>query len=204
MTHPYGIMHGGDLNAEDWQERYENILKEIEPLDRAMKEAAGAIAGQSQAEAEEDGDEDEDEDDDEDEDVDDEEEPEDSVDEDGSSPVKVKKEPREKSLKKKRKHKKKPSNEDPASNPDLAGLSHEEMVGRIDHDQLTKLQLMKRYYTDALLFIKQLEDSVPLIADLLNSTTKSEVLEAMEFCTIAERYKLAEAEVGSPDLYVLP
>ena len=77
------------------------------------------------------------------------------------------------------------------------------MLGRIDHDQLTKLQLMKRYYTDALLFIKQLEDSVPLIADLLNSTTKSEVLEAMEFCTIAERYKLAEAEVGSLDLYVL-
>ena len=36
---------------------------------------------------------------------------------------------------------------------------------------------------------------MPIVIDLLNSTTKSEVLEAMEFCSTAARYKLEVAEV---------
>lgn len=39
-THPYGTMHGGDLNAEEWQTRFNKFTAELEPLEKALKAAA--------------------------------------------------------------------------------------------------------------------------------------------------------------------
>ena len=33
LTHPYGLMHGGLLKLEEWEGRYELIVKELEAID---------------------------------------------------------------------------------------------------------------------------------------------------------------------------
>ena len=33
LTHPYGLMHGGLLKLEEWEERYESVVKELEAID---------------------------------------------------------------------------------------------------------------------------------------------------------------------------
>lgn len=35
VTHPYGLMHGGTLKLDEWEERYEAVVKEMEAIDAA-------------------------------------------------------------------------------------------------------------------------------------------------------------------------
>lgn len=59
LTHPYGLMHGGLLKLDEWEDRYQQICKELEAIDtREIEKPA----------AEKEGEEDEDESDEEDED----------------------------------------------------------------------------------------------------------------------------------------
>lgn len=69
-------------------------------------------------------------------------------------------------------------------------------VTTLDPALITKLRLTKKYYTDALRFINQLESAIPTQCQLLVSTTKTEVLETMRFFRTAYEYNLAGAEVG--------
>jgi condensin complex subunit 1 len=62
-------------------------------------------------------------------------------------------------------------------------------------EDLMKLQLTKRYYTEALKFIESLHEASEIISQLLASKNKSEVLESMDFFVIADAYKLATAKV---------
>ena len=34
LTHPYGIIHGGDLNVHEWQERYLEVVAELTSLEQ--------------------------------------------------------------------------------------------------------------------------------------------------------------------------
>ena len=77
---------------------------------------------------------------------------------------------------------------------DVAALEAE--VSHLDPALITKLRLTKKYYADALRFITQLESAVPTLCQLLVSTTKSEVLEAMRFFRTAYEYNLASADTG--------
>lgn len=61
LTHPYGLMHGGLLNSDEWDERYQATSKELEAL--KAQEVDGQ-AGEGEEEEDEDED-DEDEDDEE-------------------------------------------------------------------------------------------------------------------------------------------
>jgi condensin complex subunit 1 len=65
-------------------------------------------------------------------------------------------------------------------------------------EDLMKLQLTKRYYTEALKFIESLHEASEVISQLLASKNKSEVLESMDFFVMADAYKLATAKVHFP------
>jgi condensin complex subunit 1 len=80
---------------------------------------------------------------------------------------------------------------------DMAALTDEQAaLAALESDQLLHLRLRKRYYSEALNFIRQVEEAAQTIFKLLGSTHKSEVLESMEFFRVAREYQLESAEVS--------
>ncbi|KAJ1646733.1 condensin complex non-SMC subunit Cnd1, partial [Coemansia asiatica] len=71
-----------------------------------------------------------------------------------------------------------------------AGLSPE-MAAKAMH-----LQFQQRYYRDALYFVYQLQEAQPLLLQLLGSTSKSEVMEAMDFFVAAVRFRIDGSQEG--------
>lgn len=63
-------------------------------------------------------------------------------------------------------------------------------------EAISKLQLTKRYYAEALGFIEVLSRASPHIIKLLASKNKSEVIEAMDFYVTADAYNLDFAKQG--------
>ena len=59
-----------------------------------------------------------------------------------------------------------------------------------------RLQLTRRYYTEALKFIEVLHGASLIACALLSSKNKSEVIEAMDFFVIADAYKLESSRDG--------
>ena len=80
------------------------------------------------------------------------------------------------------------------SRADFAAVAAEQSL--LDPALVTKLRLTKKYYADALRFINQIESAIPTLCQLLVSTTKSEVLEAMRFFRTAYEYNVLSAEKG--------
>lgn len=80
---------------------------------------------------------------------------------------------------------------------DMAALTDEQAaLAALESNQLLHLRLRKRYYSEALNFIRQVEDAAQIIFKLLGSTHKSEVLESMEFYRVALEYQLDSAKVS--------
>jgi condensin complex subunit 1 len=80
---------------------------------------------------------------------------------------------------------------------DMAALTDEQAaLAALESNQLLHLRLRKRYYSEALNFIRQVEEAAQMIFQLLGSTHKSEVLESMEFFRVAHEYQLDSAEVS--------
>lgn len=73
--------------------------------------------------------------------------------------------------------------------------SEQDALAALDGNQMLSLKLRKKYYSEALNFIQQIENAIPIASQLLGSTHKSEVLEAMEFFRIIHEYKFEGAEV---------
>ncbi|KAJ2383735.1 condensin complex non-SMC subunit Cnd1, partial [Coemansia sp. RSA 2603] len=71
-----------------------------------------------------------------------------------------------------------------------AGLSPE-MAAKAMH-----LQFQQRYYRDALYFVYQLQEAQPLLMQLLGSTNKGEVMEAIDFFVAAVRFRVDGAQEG--------
>lgn len=63
-------------------------------------------------------------------------------------------------------------------------------------EALSKLQLTRRYYLEALRFIETLHRASPHTTQLLASKNKSEVIEAMDFFVVADAYAIETAKVG--------
>lgn len=79
----------------------------------------------------------------------------------------------------------------------MAALTDEQAaLAALESNQLLHLRLRKRYYSEALNFIRQVEEATKTILQLLGSTHKSEVLESMEFFRVAREYQLDSAEVS--------
>lgn len=80
---------------------------------------------------------------------------------------------------------------------DMAALTDEQAaLAALESNQLLHLRLRKRYYSEALNFIRQVEEAAQMIFQLLGSTHKTEVLEGMEFFRVAHEYQLDSAEVS--------
>ncbi|WVW81595.1 hypothetical protein I302_103590 [Kwoniella bestiolae CBS 10118] len=175
-THPFGALHGGTLNLGEWQDRYDKIAAELDKVDAVELEKAkrdvGMVDGEDQDESQHKDDEQEEEE---------AEEVEEDVDGDGEGTPRAVKQERKS---------KKPRQ----SQLDITGIQAEQST--LDPELIHKLRLTKKYYSDALKFINQLEGAIPTLSQLLVSTTKTEVLEAMRFFRVAYEYDLQSYEVG--------
>ncbi|KIM23633.1 hypothetical protein M408DRAFT_77324 [Serendipita vermifera MAFF 305830] len=313
VTHPYGIMHGGELRFADWEKRYEEVSKDLEKLENRPVDEAGRPINEEEESEDEDSDDDESDDeslvkepgvtmeddaslaadgsartksskskkstksgkskssatrpseagismtedyigppvtddgeDDEDnapadatgEEMDEDQEDEEAVmdlieeevlDEEGNpvpsaTPTKrsVKskssaKSPRTPKRRKgrptedeegadgeekmtvdstplKRKKKKKPRKSEQVN---LHAVSQEQvLVAEMEGTQIVHLKLRKRYYAEALDFIRWLEQGSETLGELLGSTHKTEVLEAMEYFRVSYEYGMESAQIG--------
>ena len=177
LTHPYGRLHGGELALEEWQDRLNKLDEELKVLDlpdeaeiearRLMEDVAEETEEDAAQEEEEE-----------------EADPDQSVDSTAEPPLKNKAPPREKKRAPRR------------SMLDLAAADQSTALAQVDSDTLQRLRLTKAYYTDAITFIEALELAMDTVTELLASSVKSEVLEAIEFCKVAKEYKLEAAEQG--------
>jgi hypothetical protein len=85
----------------------------------------------------------------------------------------------------------------PKADLDMAALTDEQAaLAALESNQVLHLRLRKRYYAEALNFIRQVEEAAQIIFQLLGSTHKAEVLEAMEFFRVAHEYQLDSAAVS--------
>jgi condensin complex subunit 1 len=172
-THPFAAGHGGTLHLPEWQERYDKLSAELEKIDTQEMEKARRDAGMDDNEDEDDGAEKEKDSEDA-EDGDDENMHVDG-DEDETPEVKKERKPRKSQL-------------------DIAAIETEQAT--MDPQAIMTLRLTKKYYTDALRFINQIEAAIPTLCQLLVSTNKTEVLESMRFFRTAFEYNIASAEQG--------
>lgn len=174
-THPFGALHGGTLNLSQWQERYDKVSAELEKVDTQEMEKARRDAGIEDSEDEDDSQQDKEQE--EDADATEEATGEQETQETPASSPKAKKE-------------KKPR----PSQIDIAAVEAEQ--SSLDPQEIMRLRLTKKYYTDALHFINQIEGAIPTLCQLLASTSKSEVLESMKFFRTAYEYDIESAEKG--------
>ncbi|EJU02276.1 hypothetical protein DACRYDRAFT_94650 [Dacryopinax primogenitus] len=188
LTHPFGLLHGGPLNLAAWEDRYKKVKDELDALEKKM----GVLEGQrdvGEDEVEEDKAEGEREDDDADEN-----EVEEDAGEDDEEREMDEVEPTPKKPKRSKKSKARaPRQSEPLN---LAAVSEEQALAAMDGSMMIKLRLTKRYYADALRFIRIIEHSMDLLSTLLVSTNKAEVLEAMEFFRVAHEYEFVSAQIG--------
>lgn len=171
LTHPFGAMYGGFLNLPEWEGRYKGIKTEIKKLEAKGMEAQREVEpAENEVEGEEEEGEEEGEDENE----------EAKEDEDPDA---------EPSPKKKKKKSKPRTSTMPQAQP-LEDTAE-------DIAAFTRLKLTKRYIADALEFIRSVESSMGVMGDLLGSTSKAEVLEAIEFFKVAHEYQMSGASVSS-------
>ncbi|GAA6027146.1 hypothetical protein JCM8097_002429 [Rhodosporidiobolus ruineniae] len=185
LTHPYGRMHGGELALSEWQERLSRLEEELKVLDlpdAAEEEARRLMEDEADGEGAEEkeqvvgaGEEKEEEDD---------HASDHGSDSDLDDPSKPKKPraPRKSAPRK--------------SVLDLAAMDQSAVLSTVSSDTLQRLRLTKAYYADAIGFIETLEGAMETVTELLASSVKSEVLEAMEVCKTAKEYKVEAAEQG--------
>lgn len=70
-------------------------------------------------------------------------------------------------------------------------------VAALEADELLHLKLKKKYYAEAMQFMRQLDGAMENLKKLLGSLNKAEVLETMEFFRVAYEYQLKDAKVSA-------
>ena len=81
---------------------------------------------------------------------------------------------------------------------DISALTDEQVaLAALQSSKMLHLKLRKRYYAEALSFIRQIEDAMDIVEKLLGSTNKAEVLESMEFFRVTYEYQFSKAEVST-------
>ncbi|KAG5636043.1 hypothetical protein H0H81_009267 [Sphagnurus paluster] len=212
LTHPYGLMHGGFLELSVFETEFKGVNEELAQVEDRVGKAVERN-GEDEDEEEQDP-EDSEEDVDQDEssskekkgakvksedqmDVDnqeeqeqdseagdtEEDEPSMSVDGEEGTP--------------KRKSNKRSKLGPRKSQLDIAALSSEqEALAALEGNKLLQLRLRKKYYAEALTFIRAVEEAMDTMGELLGSTHKAEVLEAIDFFRVAYEYHFDSARVG--------
>ncbi|EGU12311.1 Condensin complex subunit 1 [Rhodotorula toruloides ATCC 204091] len=183
VTHPYGL-HGGELGREMWEERLAKLESELKVLD--LPDEAEREARKLMEDVPEEGEEGEGENA-----VKEEEEEQEEDDDDESDAEGTPK--KRKPLKGKGKAR---ASAPRRSELDLAAADQSAVLSQVDSATLQRLRLTKAYYSDALSFIETLEGALDTVTELLASSVKGEVLEAIEFCKTCKEYKVEAAEQG--------
>jgi condensin complex subunit 1 len=107
-------------------------------------------------------------------------------DDDGGQQRTPKRKPKIKKKKKSKKAKKRRKSE-----LNMVALANEQAaLAELEGNEILQLRLRKKYYVEALTFIRLVEGAMEAIGQLLGSTNKAEVLEAMEFFRTAYEYQL--------------
>ncbi|KAG8732139.1 Condensin complex subunit, partial [Ceratobasidium sp. 414] len=197
LTHPYAILHGGPLDRDEWEAGYEKVSKDLEVLGAKELEKIEAEVKDEKKEGadekmevdrneEEEGEEGEGEEEEEEEEGEGEEDGEEMGDGENGSPTPR----RPKSTKRSKKPKVEPKRQSDAI--DLAMMTEEQLDG----NSALRLKFTKRYYADALNFIRHVEMGMESVNEILSSTYKAETLEAIEFFRVAHEYKLKGTDSG--------
>ncbi|EPB86159.1 hypothetical protein HMPREF1544_07061 [Mucor circinelloides 1006PhL] len=66
----------------------------------------------------------------------------------------------------------------------------------VSSEKMQQLEMMRKYHTDAVAFIKLIHEAIPTIIQLLSSKSKAEVLESMDFLVVGYNYKVKPAADG--------
>ena len=154
-THPFSVMHGGQLSYKDWDGRLQAVEEQLNAL-KPPADSPGLGEKQRQAEA--------------------------IVDSallDDATTI-----------------------DSPAKGPALmteqqqAAASKKAAEDAATSELMTRLQLTRKYYTEAIRFIEVLHAGTPVVCQLLSSKNKSEVIEAMDFFVVIDAYKIEAAKTG--------
>ena len=154
-THPFSVMHGGQLSYKDWDGRLQAVEEQLNAL-KPPADSPGLGEKQRQAEA--------------------------IVDSallDDATTI-----------------------DSPAKGPALmteqqqAAASKKAAEDAATSELMTRLQLTRKYYTEAIRFIEVLHAGTPVVCQLLSSKNKSEVIEAMDFFVVIDAYKIEAARTG--------
>lgn len=175
QTHAYGRLHGGELRRADWQARLDGIQSEMRKLgipdgeqdDQPGDREARKLLADADAD---DGD------------AEDNEvatkdirDTSDTSDTEGTE--KKKRRPRRSLL-------------------DLDVTAQDDALAAIPPETLTRVRLTRRYYVDALAFVAVVERAVPVAAELIASSVRAEVLEAIDLFKTLHEYRVESAEMG--------
>ena len=163
-THPFSIMHGGQLSYQDWKTRYEAVQTELEQLEPP---AQSSHLGEGPPLADT------------------------TVDDDLlDDATNLESSRATKTMSDERRSQQ--QQQQPQQNEGVDKAAND----AASTEALARLQLTKRYYTEALGFIQVLHLASPTVCQLLSAKNKSEVIEAMDFFVVIDAYKVETARTG--------
>ncbi len=151
-THPFSVMHGGQLSHKEWSGRLdvvENELNALKPQESPglVETAEGQIKVDSDL-------------------------LDDATQINSSSP------------------------EETMTGEQKAAAMRKVQEDAATSEAIGKLQLTKKYYTEALRFIESVHEASETVCQLLSARNKSEVIEAMDFFVVIDAYKVETARIG--------
>lgn len=150
-THPFNIMHDGQLSYKDWNARLEDVDAQLNSLRPAETPGLGGEGTNVDSELLDD----------------------------------VTQIPGES-----------PSKAPQITEEDKAAAMQKAAEEAATSELLAQLQLMRKYYCEALRFIEVLHSASGVVSQLLSSRNKSEVIEAMDFFVVLDAYKVETARSG--------
>ena len=153
-THPFSVMHGGQLSFKDWDSRLQAVETELNALKPPVG-SPGLAERHERADR--------------------------TIDEALLDDATVLEE--EKLA-------------EPMSEEQQQAAIKKAMEDAATSELMTRLQLTRKYYTEAIRFIEVLHEATPIVCQLLSSKNKSEVIEAMDFFVIIDAYKVEAAKTG--------
>ena len=155
-THPFSVMHGGQLSYSEWNKRLQAVETEL----NSLKPPVGSPGLGEKASR-----------------------PDVSVDSallDEATVVENE-----------------PTDSSPVSDAEQQAAAEKTVADdAATSDLITRLQLTRKYYIEAIRFVEVLHLATPIVCQLLSSKNKSEVIEAMDFFVIIDAYKIEAAKTG--------
>ena len=154
-THPFSVMHGGQLSYKEWDERLQAVEHQLDAL-KPPVDSPGLGERTNRGEATVDS----------------------ALLDDVTALGSLEKEPA------------------PMTEEQRTAAIKKAQEDAATSELMTRLQLTRKYYTEAIRFIEVLHGGTPVVCQLLSSKNKSEIIEAMDFFVVIDAYKIEAARTG--------